>query len=118
MGFSEEATAEFDSRETIDALTSTLQSLGFEDALPYNIGAIITTPDEVARAPPILVVASEDPEAAINQAKVMMQGRSFKVLVVGIDPGRTTGIAVVVAGQYAARRLGIRTRPTGVRPAQ
>ena len=28
------------------------------------------------------------------------------------------GIAVVVAGQYAARRLGIRTRPTGVRPAQ
>ena len=29
MGFSEEATAEFDSRETIDALTSTLQTLGF-----------------------------------------------------------------------------------------
>ena len=26
MGFSEEATAEFDSRETIDALTSTLQT--------------------------------------------------------------------------------------------
>jgi hypothetical protein len=25
---------------------------------------------------------------------------------------------VVVAGQYASRRLGIRTRPTGVRPAQ
>ena len=27
------------------------------------------------------------------------------------------GIVVVVAGQYAARRLGIRTRPAGVRPA-
>jgi len=74
-------------------------SLGFEDALPCNIGAIITTPNEVARAPPVLVVASEDPEAAINQAKAMMQGRSFKVLVVGIDPGRTTGIAVVGNGK-------------------
>jgi hypothetical protein len=74
-------------------------SLGFGDPLPYNVRVIITTPCEKVRAPSTLVAASDDPDTAINQAKALMKGRHFHTLVVGIDPGRTTGIAVVGNGK-------------------
>lgn len=74
-------------------------SLSFGDPIPWNVSVVITTVEERQKVPFSLVAACEDPDGAINLAKAAQKGRSFHRLVVGIDPGRTTGIAIFGDGR-------------------
>lgn len=74
-------------------------SLDFEGPVPVNIAVVITTPPERDKVPFGRVAACYDPDAAINLAKTMFKGRRFRTVVIGIDPGWTTGIAMVGDGK-------------------
>lgn len=74
-------------------------SLRFDGPIPWNVSVIITTCAEKAKVPFSMVAAHEDPDCAINMAKAMRKGGSFKQLIVGIDPGRTIGLAIFGDGK-------------------
>jgi hypothetical protein len=74
-------------------------SLDFDGPVPPNVAVVITTPPERDKVPFGLVAACYDPEAAINLAKTMFKGRRFRNVVIGIDPGWTTGMAMVGDGK-------------------
>ncbi|OPY34856.1 MAG: hypothetical protein A4E32_00009 [Methanomassiliicoccales archaeon PtaU1.Bin124] len=74
-------------------------SLTFHDPVPWNVTVVITTLAEKERVPFSLVAAHEDPDMAINMAKAMRKGGSFGQLIVGIDPGRTIGVAIFGDGR-------------------
>jgi hypothetical protein len=74
-------------------------SLRFVDPVPWNVSVVITTCAEKEKVPFSLVAAHEDPDCAINMAKAMRKGGSFKQLIAGIDPGRTIGLAIFGDGK-------------------
>lgn len=74
-------------------------SLRFDGPIPWNVSVVITTCAEKDKVPFSLVAAHEDPDCAINMAKAMRKGGSFKQLIVGIDPGRTIGLAIFGDGR-------------------
>jgi hypothetical protein len=74
-------------------------SLDFKGPVHANIAVVITTPPERDKVPFGMVAACYDPDLAINLAKTMFKGRRFRSVVIGIDPGWTTGIALVGDGK-------------------
>lgn len=76
------------------------QSLSFNDEIPGNIGVVITTRDELPEVNfKKVVIADIGVQFAVHMAKKLMDDREFfKELVIGIDPGRRPGVAVVGDG--------------------
>jgi hypothetical protein len=74
-------------------------SLGLHDPIPENVGAVITTAAERDRVRFPTVVSDDDPDFAFKAARSVLRGKRFTLLVVGIDPGRMPGIAVIGDGR-------------------
>jgi len=78
-------------------------SLGKEGNVPPSVGVVITSAEEGPKVRFEKVVASDDPEEAINIAKCMLAGGvRYRTVVIGIDPGKSTGIAVFGEGKLLA----------------
>jgi len=75
-------------------------SLSPRDALPDDVGVVLTSPREAAAIDFRPVVATRgDLDDAIDQALKALAGREpAQVVAVGIDPGRTIGVAAVADG--------------------
>jgi hypothetical protein len=73
------------------------------DAIPLDIRVIITTKEErrLVTHPNILIFEEEkDPAEVVNEAIRLVHGKSsYEKLVIGVDPGRTFGIAVTGDGR-------------------
>ena len=102
------------------AVTGTQYGLAFD--LPYVSAILLGAISAVGGGMLVSVLQGQTPEillAGTPTALLAISG-SVTYAVVSIwspSAAAVAGIVVVVAGQYAARRLGIRTRPAGVRPA-
>jgi hypothetical protein len=71
--------------------------------VPPNVGVVVTTPDEANSIDFEPLVAAEDAETAINVARCALSGGTrVRTVVVGIDPGSTTGIAIFGEGRLLA----------------
>lgn len=80
-------------------------SFGFDDPVPENVGAIITTDAERDRVRFDTVVSDSDPEIAFKAARSVLRGKRYSNIVVGIDPGRRPGIAVIGDGRIIDTEL-------------
>jgi hypothetical protein len=78
-------------------------SLSFNDKIPANIGLIITTEQEKTKFKfePVLTVSDNDDfSLLIDKAIKIIQGKkSFRTFIVGIDPGKRPGVAVLGDGE-------------------
>ncbi len=78
-------------------------SLSFEDAIPTNVGIILTTLDELPKVwfePKLAVTEKDDTSLMIDKALKIIEGKDkFGKLIVGIDPGKRPGIAVLGDGE-------------------
>lgn len=102
------------------AVTGTEYGLAFD--LPYVSAILLGAITAVGGGMLVSVLQGQTPEillAGTPTALLAVTGSVTYAVVSLWSPSvaSVVGIAVVVAGQYAARRLGIRTRPTGVRPS-
>lgn len=77
-------------------------SLSFDDAIPSNVGIVLTTLEEATRVrfhEKLAVGKGADLQAIITEAKRRMRGvETYGKLIIGIDPGVRPGFAVVSAG--------------------
>lgn len=75
-------------------------SLGKEGKVPPSVGVVITTSAEKHKVHFPKVVDHPDPQTAIDLAKCMLAGGvHYRTIIVGIDPGKSTGIAVFGEGK-------------------
>lgn len=69
------------------------------DPIPLNIKVVITTEEErhLVTHPNILIFEYEsNPTSVIDEAILVVQGkRNYEKVVVGVDPGKTYGVAVL-----------------------
>jgi hypothetical protein len=80
-------------------------SLSFNEPVPSEIGAILTSPGEFERVQFERKVACEDVEDAVARALQLLRGKiSFKEVVVGIDPGPRPGVAILGDGEVVDTR--------------
>ncbi len=80
-----------------------LVTLSPEEVIPPHVGVVITSPREVASIQFPKVVIASDTETTVNEALRLLNSRAkYERAVVGIDPGKEPGIAVVVDGVVAA----------------
>jgi len=78
-------------------------SLGRSGAVPPSVGVVITTPKEKESVRFSKVVGSNDPEEAINTARCLLAGGTkYRTIIVGIDPGKSTGVAIFGEGKLLA----------------
>lgn len=73
------------------------ESLCFDRKIPAHIGVVITTKDElkIIKFNPKIAVG-KDLEKAVQKASLLLTKRQqYNELVIGVDPGETTGCAVV-----------------------
>lgn len=81
-------------------------SLSFDDPIPSNIGAIITSEREKHRVPFDKIITDPDPATAIAKARRLLSNdSSVKELVIGVDPGVKPGLAVIGDGVVTLRCL-------------
>ncbi len=76
-------------------------SLTFDEPIPQNIGVIITTSEEGDKIDfPKLIVADKDIELTMDIAQRTLKGKEkFEKLMIGIDPGKRPGLAVIGDGE-------------------
>jgi hypothetical protein len=84
-------------------------TLRLNDPIPYNVKVVITTADE---APEVRwegshlshLVIYDDPQGTVDRAvnALLGNGHRFSSLVIGIDPGRRPGIAVLSGDMVVA----------------
>ena len=69
------------------------------DPIPLNVKVVITTKEErhLVTHPNVLIFEREsNPTSVIDEAILVVQGkRSYEKVVVGVDPGKTYGVAVL-----------------------
>jgi len=77
-------------------------SLTPQESVPIDIEVVITTAAErhFIKHPRVLVYTNEaNPAEVVNEAFRMLQGKkSLETIVVGVDPGKTFGLAVLSDG--------------------
>lgn len=77
-------------------------SLSFNDRIPANIGLIITSPQDSERIkfqPTLIITEHDDVTLMIDKALKIIEGKAkFASLIVGIDPGKRPGLAVLGDG--------------------
>jgi hypothetical protein len=75
------------------------QSLKPWDSIPLGIKVVITTQEESKQIshPQVLIFEQgTNPESVVDKALLVVQGkRSYEKIVVGVDPGKTYGIALL-----------------------
>ena len=103
------------------AVTGTEYGLAFD--LPYVSAILLGAISAVGGGMLVSVLQGQTPEILLAGAPTALLAVTGSLTYAVLSLWSPTvasvvGIAVVVAGQYASRRLGIRTRPTGVQPAQ
>lgn len=73
--------------------------LSFSDPIPPDIGSVITSAGESDRInfnPEKIVTFNEDAESTVNAALQILNGKTGKgQIIIGIDPGKTPGVAVL-----------------------
>ena len=78
-------------------------SLSFDDIIPVNVGIIITTPEELSKItfkPTITISEKDDVTIIIDSAIKIIEGKDkLKSIVIGIDPGKRPGVAVLGDGE-------------------
>ena len=78
-------------------------SLGRNGSVPPSVGVVITTPEEKESVRFGKVVGLADPEEAINTARCLLAGGTkYRTIVVGVDPGKSTGLALFGEGKLLA----------------
>ena len=102
------------------AVTGTEYGLAF--GLPYVSAILLGAISAVGGGMLVSVLQGQTPEILLAGAPtaLLAVAGSLTYAVLSLwspSVASVVGIAVVVAGQYASRRLGIRTRPTGVHGA-
>lgn len=91
-------------------------SLEFSEPIPAYISVIITTERERHRVSFDRIVSDEDMDRAMAKVMRMLAGEEGTgELIIGIDPGQMTGIAVLTDGAVIARMMV--SRPEDVRGA-
>ncbi|HDQ06768.1 MAG TPA: hypothetical protein ENN36_08650 [Candidatus Bathyarchaeota archaeon] len=69
------------------------------DPIPLHITAVLTTEEESHQVshPQILIFGqNSSPEAIVDEATLIVQGKQgYEKVVVGVDPGKTYGIAIL-----------------------
>lgn len=81
-------------------------SLSFARRIPENVGAILTSPSEAGRIRTPHVVVVDEVESAIAKALQLLKGKiEWRELVIGVDPGRQPGVAVVGDGDVLDTRI-------------
>jgi hypothetical protein len=69
------------------------------DAVPLNVRVVLTTEEESSQVshPKILVLEQgTNPESVVDEALLIIQGKEgYERVVVGVDPGKTCGIAIL-----------------------
>jgi hypothetical protein len=76
-------------------------SLSFDDKIPPNVGVIITDKNErnKFKFDPVVVV-NNDIRRAVDEAQKFLSGKDmYSNLIIGIDPGKRPGIAVLGDGE-------------------
>lgn len=66
--------------------------------IPAQVGVVITTEDESANiefSHDMMVIADSMPQAAIDKAISLLFGEDFEQIIIGIDPGKYPGMAVL-----------------------
>jgi hypothetical protein len=78
-------------------------SLGRTGSVPPSVGVVITTAHEKESIRFGKVVGLDDPEEAINTARCLLAGGiKYRTILVGIDPGKSTGVAIFGEGKLLA----------------
>ena len=78
-------------------------SLGRTGTVPPSVGVVITTSREKESIRFGKVVGLDDPEEAINTARCLLAGGTkYRTILVGIDPGKSTGLAIFGEGKLLA----------------
>lgn len=75
-------------------------ALDFDEDVPVNVGVVVTTREERPKVRFHRVVAESSPAMAYKLAHSRLKGREkFDTMVVGIDPGRRPGLAIIGDGR-------------------
>jgi hypothetical protein len=81
-------------------------SLSFSRRIPDTIGAVLTSPAEAARVRHRHVLAVDDIDSSIAKALQVMKGKtSWTELLIGVDPGREPGVAIIGDGDVIDTRI-------------
>ena len=82
------------------------ESLSFDRRIPEGVGAILTSAAEAHRVRSRNVVPVDDLESSIGRALQVLKGRrEWREILIGIDPGREAGIAILGDGEVLDTRL-------------
>jgi hypothetical protein len=80
-------------------------SLSFSEPVPPEVGAVLTSPEEMTRVEFERKVPCDDVEDAVAKALQLLKGKtSYEEMVVGIDPGPRPGVAVLGDGEVVDTR--------------
>src|SRR5439155_1482720 len=81
-------------------------SLSFARRIPDTVGAVLTSPAEAERVRSRHVVAVDDIDSSIAKSIQILKGKSlWSELLVGIDPGREPGVAIIGDGEVIDTRI-------------
>lgn len=81
-------------------------SLSFSRRIPETVGAVLTSAEEVPRVRFHHVVAVGELDASIAKALQLLKGKAaWRELLIGVDPGRNPGVAVLGDGDILDTRL-------------
>lgn len=101
-----------DPRAFFDMLTALREhgiahtSLDFAEPIPANISVILTTELERHKVSFDRVVSDKDVDVAVEKVMRMLAGEeSASDIIIGIDPGQVTGIAVLADGAVISRTM-------------
>lgn len=78
-------------------------SLSIDDAIPVNVGLLLTTPKELPKiwfAHKLAITDKDDISLMIDKALKILEGKEkFGRFIIGIDPGKRPGVAVLGDGE-------------------
>lgn len=81
-------------------------SLSFAHRVPETVGAVLTSSSEAPRIHAPNVVPVDDVDRAIARALQLLKGKkAWRELLIGVDPGREPGVAILGDGDVLDTRL-------------
>src|SRR5256885_13778983 len=81
-------------------------SLSFSRRIPDTVGAVLPSPAEAGRVRHRHAVAVDDIDSSIAKAIQIVKGKSsWTELLIGIDPGREPGVAILGDGDVIDTRV-------------
>jgi hypothetical protein len=76
-------------------------TFSLKEAIPFNVGVVITTEAEFDRInfDPEKIVIAKRARTAVDEAQRLLDGaRRYDKVIIGIDPGKYPGIAIIADG--------------------